>query len=1022
MNKTAGLFGRMALLFAFVLLLPLLSHASTTTDQQALQRIGERAHARFVAQRGPTWERLSSLKSGPYGVLNNNPEVALLGIDETGHAIYYSTDNVDAARTTRANTLHPGGISGLDLVGASMFRMAVWDGGPVRSSHQEFGGRILLQDTGSPANHATHVAGTMIASGVNSDAKGMSPGSYLYSYDWDDDESEMAAVAIDLSVSNHSYSRITGWRYDDAWYWYGTPSISTEEDYGFGFYGSSTSNWDAIAYAAPNYMICKSAGNDRNDSGPGDTEVYYIDNGSGWEPQTGNPPPGDGGDEGWDTVAWYSTAKNIMTVGAVDDLPPGGYTGPGSVAMASFSCWGPVDDGRIKPDIVANGINLYSSYGTGDDDYYSASGTSMSSPNFAGTANLLFEHYFNLHGEWARASTMKAIIQHTADECGPAEGPDYMYGWGLVNAYKAAQLISSDAELLYPVQEFTLSNDDTTRLFFLSQGDEPIRVTIAWTDPAGTAPPASLDPSTPMLVNDLDLRLIETDSGTEHMPYVLDRDNPGNAPTHGDNIVDVSEQVYIAEPTAGEYTVQVSHKGTLVNDEQVYSIVITGMTWQNDPRIPPSNLTHNLTLSDGSVSLAWEQEGMGGEGFVDFTVLRDGEELGNTTELSYSDQLDEYGSYRYEVRSNWELGPSFPNPFTLVEWPAEVPPIHLQHTVLDTAAGDIELSWEQVRPRKQILDDDTAEDRIFFANSAPAGVMVVRSFTAETEVDRVLRLSAYTLEGEAGFGEVELVLFSVNEDGDAPGEELYRSDPFLPEAEEWNTILIESGIGIPAENGSTFFAGMVWQQPGTTELALDTNSPVAPSSFFSSNGSTWTSLADFVGGVFDGNPLLRLDFGKAEAVGTNGLQEFGVRLNGAAVGTTAETSMEITVDPTILNSLSVEAYYEQGLAISFPYEIGAFYSAVGENSAQPLAYTIGSAYPNPFNPSVAVAVILGGESAIHLTVYDVLGRQVESLVTGMKRAGNHTVNWNAEGAASGVYFLRVQAGPVTALRKVVLMR
>jgi hypothetical protein len=68
----------------------------------------------------------------------------------------------------------------------------------------------------------------------------------------------------------------------------------------------------------------------------------------------------DGGASGYDCISQQGCAKNILTVGAVNDIV-GGYSSPGDVVMSSFSSWGPTDDGRIKPDICANGVGLYSS-------------------------------------------------------------------------------------------------------------------------------------------------------------------------------------------------------------------------------------------------------------------------------------------------------------------------------------------------------------------------------------------------------------------------------------------------------------------------------------------------------------------------------------------------------------------------------------------------------------------------------------------------------------------------------------
>ena len=137
----------------------------------------------------------------------------------------------------------------------------------------------------------------------------------------------------------------------------------------------------------------------------------------------------------------------MLTVGAVDDII-GGYSrfsGPSSVQMAEFSGWGPTDDGRIKPDVVGNGMFLISAWS--DSPFYAAAaGTSMSAPNVTGSLLLLQEHYQGIYGagNFMRAATLKALAIHTADEAGDADGPDYAFGWGLLNTKTAAQVISEN--------------------------------------------------------------------------------------------------------------------------------------------------------------------------------------------------------------------------------------------------------------------------------------------------------------------------------------------------------------------------------------------------------------------------------------------------------------------------------------------------------------------------------------------------------------------------------------------------
>ena len=555
------------------------SDARPVTNKAKLDQLSKSYTERLAARRtGQYYELLNSTKTAQMR-LNNNPDIQLMYLRENGSPVFYKTENLTAARTISTDDVWPGGSGGFSLTGSETLqgKLCVWDGGGVLLTHQEFGGRVAQVDSpGATHYHSTHVAGTMMATGVQANAKGMSYEAYLNAYDWNSDDAEMAAAAgVGMNISNHSYGAITGWYYDDGyWYWYGDTYISAVEDYGFGFYGSQAQAWDQIAYDAQYYLICKSAGNDRNDAGPTPGGGHFVWGASDWVWSTDVRDP-DGGVNHYDCISWYSNAKNILTVGAVNDYP-NGYNGTGSVVMSSFSCWGPTDDGRIKPDIVANGTGLYSATNSGNTSYITISGTSMSTPNAAGSANLLFRHYETTHNsDTPLASTVKALIIHTADEAGNYPGPDYKFGWGMMNTLKAANVITADMTETDIIIEELLLDSETNSHPITSDGTEPIRVTIVWTDPAGTPPPPSLNPTTPMLVNDLDIRLEHTSTTTVYEPYMMDPITSRVQAFTGDNVIDNVEMIYIDAPPAGDYELTVSHKGTLTDDEQWYSLIIT---------------------------------------------------------------------------------------------------------------------------------------------------------------------------------------------------------------------------------------------------------------------------------------------------------------------------------------------------------------------------------------------------------------------------------------------------------------
>jgi hypothetical protein len=507
----------------------------------------------------------------------------LIGVDHFGYPVYYTTENnITAAATTRANVLWPGGSSGLGLTGdgANMKdKMALWDGGSVLATHVELTGRVKQKDSPSSIeDHSTHVAGTLVASGVNPNAKGMAyDNQELIAYDFNNDVSEMSAEAGGLLLSNHSYGAIAGWYFNDGqnrWEFWGR--AGDKEDYKFGYYDLTAQMFDSIAYNAPYYLIVKSSGNNRTENGPAVGQNYWRRNSSGVMSNAGTRPAGISDNNSFDVIATYAVAKNILTVGAVNGLAYG-YTRKEDVVMTGFSNWGPTDDGRIKPDIVADGVDLLSSIALSTTSYASYSGTSMAAPNVTGSLLLLQEYYAQLHsGSFMRSATLKALAIHTADESGTAPGPDYQFGWGLLNVARAAELIRSNNTGPGLIYEQTLNNGGSYSTTVIASGKGPLVATIAWTDPKGDVNAVNvLNDHTRKLVNDLDIRI--TGGAVTYQPWVLNPFNPSAAAITGDNVLDNVERINIDDVVPGQaYTITVTHKGILERGSQAFSLIISG--------------------------------------------------------------------------------------------------------------------------------------------------------------------------------------------------------------------------------------------------------------------------------------------------------------------------------------------------------------------------------------------------------------------------------------------------------------
>ena len=493
-----------------------------------------------------------------------------------GTPIYKGLYNYNSIRTINAEDVKENGALGLDLSGADQ-NLAIWDGGRVLGTHQEFGGRVTWGDAASIglSSHSTHVAGTMIAAGVDTLAEGFSNAANLRAYDFGNDISEMtnAVLNFDIEASNHSYGAFAGWDPTSTdtgilWRWYGDATATI--DWKFGAYDQDAQDWDDLAYNSPFYLIVKSAGNERNDSGPGPGGTHFLGNSNITSTMTRQA---DGGALGYDCIPTEGNAKNILTVGATNDLASG-YSGPGSVTLTGFSSWGPTDDGRVKPDIVANGASLYSTDTLSNADYSTKSGTSMSAPSVTGSVGLLLEHWENHNPTHIRAASMKGLLLHTADDAGNT-GPDYSFGWGLANISTAADLISTHAfDGCTQLIEGSIDSEGTEEIEIHACGQIPLIVTLIWADPpsptinTGTINPVGAN----YLVNDLNLRL-DSDGGTS-FPWVLNPATPTATATTGNNSRDNVEQILLTSPDEGMYTIRIV--APVMADAQDYTLIISG--------------------------------------------------------------------------------------------------------------------------------------------------------------------------------------------------------------------------------------------------------------------------------------------------------------------------------------------------------------------------------------------------------------------------------------------------------------
>jgi hypothetical protein len=494
--------------------------------------------------------------------------------------------------------------TGLHLTGQN-YTVAIFDEGIVKPNHEKFrtGNRVTIMepDTVAYGGHATLVGGCVAADTngtlpISKIVRGIATKSTLLSWDYTNANAKIATMLSSTTgnvplISNYSYGEAVGWYpIGSTWYWLGDTTQSQLEDEKLGWYNRDAAYLDTLAYANPYHMMFWAAGNSRlfSYAGPHKVLIFNAD-GTVTIVDSNNPraPLGLGkvSGDGYDVILPQQTAKNIITIGSIETiLTAQGYVSPSTVRTFGYSSAGPTDDGRIKPELVTPGWGWVVGLNGADTSQNNAYGgrpvgTSISSPYAAGSGILMHEHYKNTHGVLFNAATLKALMINTTHEIGPADGPDYRNGFGLVNTKGGADLISKDNAAHRIIFENTLHNNTKNTYQLTTAANDSVRITIAWNDPPAAPTPANIafDNKNIKLVNDLDI-VAKDAAGNIYRPYILDPLNPELAATRGDNIRDNVEQIMIAGlPANTQLTLEVSHKNNLQNNKsQQYSIAING--------------------------------------------------------------------------------------------------------------------------------------------------------------------------------------------------------------------------------------------------------------------------------------------------------------------------------------------------------------------------------------------------------------------------------------------------------------
>lgn len=463
------------------------------------------------------------------------------GIDEALN----NKSTVNALANVLQSTL-PGGRQ---LTGAGVVVGVGDDANPLR--HIDVQDRIINRSSATGGTHGLHVTGTLAGAGIRDERfKGFAPKATIVSQVFSGILANAPAYVQDhgMVITNNSYGNVV----DDC--------------LSFGVYDLYSRVMDQQQLQMPSLQHVFAAGNSGN----------YL---------CGNYVAGFG-----NVLGGYQTAKNVISVGTATEIE---VISPGSSK-------GPVKDGRIKPDITAQGARVYST--TPTNSYGVSSGTSMAAPGVSGGLALLYERYRQLHGGVnPRNGLMKALLCNGATDLGQP-GPDYSYGFGWLNLLRSASMLEDNNYVNQQVNAGAVN----THTFTLPAGTNiaQLKVMLYWNDEAANALAAQA------LINDLDLQV--TGPGGTWLPQLLDTvpgrvDQPA---TTGEDHINNIEQVVINNPLPGTYSFQV--KGTRLPTSSQYEYFLVYDTVPAGTRLTYPLGGEHFQAND-SVYVSWENAGTQGQ-------------------------------------------------------------------------------------------------------------------------------------------------------------------------------------------------------------------------------------------------------------------------------------------------------------------------------------------------------------------------------------------------------------------------
>lgn len=429
-----------------------------------------------------------------------------------------------------------------NYVGLNGTNMVVGVGDNSDIQHIDFKDRVISYNPTFEQNHGEHVSGTIAGKG-NKDwyGRGYAPNATIIS----DYFSQIIVKSVDyseqlnMSVTNNSYGQFLG-------------------DCNFmGRYNATSQITDEIAINAPSVLHVFAAANDGYKTCFPYPASYQTVNGG------------------------FASSKNNIVVANMRKQ---------KVSVNQNSSRGPTKDGRVKPEITAIGTLVYAP--VSNNGYSASTGTSMAAPNVAGASVLLQEFYKNEFNALPSSTLLKNALLNGATHL-LTEGPNYQYGYGLLNAFQSKEILGNQQFQEGVIQ----ANNQITYTVNVPSGTTHFKVLLNWLDPAAhpNAPKA--------LVHDLDLQITGPNQSS-YLPWILNplSDHVTDAPVRGVDTLNNVEQISILNPNPGDYQITVSAADLIENEQEfVVSYHI------QDSYLQLQYPTDDLSLSiDREMNIYWD--------------------------------------------------------------------------------------------------------------------------------------------------------------------------------------------------------------------------------------------------------------------------------------------------------------------------------------------------------------------------------------------------------------------------------